>query len=165
MVTNTKLKGLYQPEFEKDSCGFGLIANIDDMPSHWLISTSIAALARLTHRGAMAADGKSGDGCGLLLKKPDSFLRSKADELGISCAEQYAVGMQFMSPHAGETEESQSITEQKVAEQGLQFAGWREVPTDPSACGEEALKSKPAIYQAYINAPDEMPLAEFERSL
>ena len=72
MSTNTKLKGLYHPSFEKDSCGFGLIANIDDKPSHWLIETSIAALARLTHRGAVAADGKSGDGCGLLIKKPDS---------------------------------------------------------------------------------------------
>ncbi|MCH8105141.1 MAG: glutamate synthase large subunit [Proteobacteria bacterium] len=165
MSTQTKLKGLYQPGFEKDSCGFGLIANIDDMPSHWLIKTSIGALGRLTHRGAVAADGKSGDGCGILLKKPDSFLRGKAAELGIICAEQYAVGTIFVSPHEGETEISQSITEQKIADQGLQFAGWREVPTDPSACGEEALKSRPAIFQAYINAPEGMTLAEFERSL
>ena len=84
MSTNTQLKGLYHPRFEKDSCGFGLIANIDDKPSHWLIKTSIEALARLTHRGAVAADGKSGDGCGLLIKKPDLFLRKKAAALGIN---------------------------------------------------------------------------------
>jgi glutamate synthase (NADPH/NADH) large chain len=162
---NTKLKGLYHPSFEKDSCGFGLIANVDDKPSHWLIKTSITALTRLTHRGAVAADGKSGDGCGLLLKKPDSFLRSKAIELGIDCADQYAVALIFISPHAGETEISQAIIEEKIADQNLVFAGWREVPTDISACGEEALKSLPGIYHAYINAPDEMSNAEFERSL
>ena len=77
---NTKLKGLYHPSFEKDSCGFGLIANIDDKPSHWLIDTSIAALSRLTHRGAVAADGKSGAGRRQSLKKRDSFLRAKAGE-------------------------------------------------------------------------------------
>ena len=67
--------GLYSPRFEHDSCGFGLIAQMDDRPSHWLVRTAIDALARLTHRGAIAADGKTGDGCGLLLKKPDGFLR------------------------------------------------------------------------------------------
>ena len=165
MSNNTKLKGLYDPGFEKDSCGFGLIANIDDKPSHWLIETSIAALARLTHRGAVAADGKSGDGCGLLLKKPDSFLRSKAEEIGITCAEEYAVAFIFISPFEGETEISQAIIEEKIKDQGLDFAGWREVPTDPSACGEEALKSRPAIFHAYINAPDDISKAEFNRSL
>jgi glutamate synthase (NADPH/NADH) large chain len=165
MSLDTQLKGLYQPSFEKDSCGFGLIANIDDKPSHWLIKTSIAALARLTHRGAVAADGKSGDGCGLLIKKPDSFLRNKAQELGITCSEEYAVAMIFLSPHAAETAVSKKIIEQKIADQGLEFAGWREVPTDASACGEEALKSQPAIYQAYINAPEHHSNAEFNRSL
>ena len=66
---------LYRPHFEQDSCGFGLMANMDDKPSHWLVQTAIDSLACLTHRGAVAADGKSGDGCGLLFKKPDSFLR------------------------------------------------------------------------------------------
>ena len=61
-MTEQTAKSLYNPEFERDSCGFGLIANMDDMPSHWVIETSIAALARLTHRGAVAADGKTGDG-------------------------------------------------------------------------------------------------------
>jgi len=165
MSNNTQLKGLYQSGFEKDSCGFGLIANIDDKPSHWLIQTSIDALTRLTHRGAVAADGKSGDGCGLLLKKPDTFLRAKAEELGIQCAEQYAVALVFISPHDGETEISKSIIEEKIAEQNLELAGWREVPVDPSACGEEALKSLPAIFHAYVNAPDSISNAEFNRSL
>src|SRR3546814_15683039 len=74
--------GLYRPEFEKDSCGFGLIVHMDDQPSHKLVQTAITALARMTHRGAVAADGKTGDGCGLLMKKPDVFLRQVAADLG-----------------------------------------------------------------------------------
>jgi glutamate synthase domain-containing protein 1 len=133
MNAKPPLTGLYQPGFEKDSCGFGLIANIDDKPSHWLVKTSIEALARLTHRGAVAADGKSGDGCGLLLKKPDDFLRAQAKALGIHCARRYAVGLVFISPFEGETEASQQVIADRIAAQGLEIAGWREVPTDPTS--------------------------------
>ncbi len=165
METVNSSTGLYQPGFEKDSCGFGLIANIDDKPSHWLVKTSIEALARLTHRGAVAADGKSGDGCGLLLKKPDSFLRARAEELGIHCARRYAVGLVFVSPFDDETAYSQQVIAEKITDQGLEVAGWREVPVDPSACGEEALKSLPAIYHVYVNAPDDLSRADFNRKL
>ena len=72
MTQRTK-KGLYDPSFDRDSCGFGLIANIDDQPSHWVVKTAIDSLKRLTHRGAVSADGKTGDGCGLLLKFPKTF--------------------------------------------------------------------------------------------
>jgi glutamate synthase (NADPH/NADH) large chain len=75
-MTKQMTKTLYDPEFERDSCGFGLIANLDDLPSHWVVETAIEALARLTHRGAVAADGKTGDGCGLLIKFPEGFLRA-----------------------------------------------------------------------------------------
>ena len=63
-MTERIINGLYDPRFEHDSCGFGLIANLDDKSSHWLVETAISALARLTHRGAVAADGKTGDGQG-----------------------------------------------------------------------------------------------------
>ena len=69
---------LYSPDFEQDSCGFGLIAQIDNQPSHTLVQNAIGSLACMTHRGAIAADGLSGDGCGLLFKKPDAFLRAVA---------------------------------------------------------------------------------------
>ena len=74
--------GLYDPSFERDSCGFGLIANLDDLPSHFVVKTAISALARLTHRGAVGTDGKTGDGCGLLIKFPESFMRAVGEELG-----------------------------------------------------------------------------------
>ena len=73
-------RGLHKDAYERDSCGFGLIASLDDQPSHWLVRTAITSLNRLTHRGAIAADGKTGDGCGLLLKKPETFLRALATE-------------------------------------------------------------------------------------
>ncbi len=165
MTRQPDQNSLYRPSFEKDSCGFGLISNIDDKPSHWLVKTSIEALARLTHRGAVAADGKSGDGCGLLLKKPDGFLRAKAAEHNIHCARRYAVGLVFVSPHEGETETSLDLIGQQIEAQGLEVAGWRELPTNDSACGEEALKSMPAIYHVYVNAPDSMSRADFNRLL
>ena len=67
-------QGLYKDAYERDSCGFGLIASLDDVASHWLVRTAMTSLNRLTHRGAIAADGKTGDGCGLLLKQPEAFL-------------------------------------------------------------------------------------------
>ena len=91
-MTERSASGLYDPAFEKDSCGFGLIANLDDMPSHWVVETAISALARLTHRGAVAADGKSGDGCGLLIKFPETFLRAVGEEAGFVLAKRFAAG-------------------------------------------------------------------------
>ena len=80
-IMSAATQGLYKDAYERDSCGFGLIANLDDQPSHWLVRTAITSLNRLTHRGAIAGDGKTGDGCGLLLKKPEGFLRAVATEL------------------------------------------------------------------------------------
>ena len=90
-----KNKGLYQPSFERDNCGFGLITQMDNKPSHWVIDTSINALSRLMHRGAVSDDGKSSDGCGLLIKKPDEFLKSIAAEHNIELGTNYAFGVVF----------------------------------------------------------------------
>ena len=79
-----RLQGLYDPSFEKENCGFGLIAQMDDQPSHWLVQTAIQSLSRMTHRGGVAADCCTGDGCGLLLKKPDAFFRAEARDLNIA---------------------------------------------------------------------------------
>src|SRR4029077_241298 len=89
--------GLYKDSYERDSCGFGLIANLDDAASHWLIRTAITSLNRLTHRGAIAADGKTGDGCGLLLKRPERFLRAVAAECGIALSTHFASGLVFLA--------------------------------------------------------------------
>src|SRR5688572_14712232 len=153
---NSPSLGLYRAAFERDSCGFGLIANIDDKPSHWLVSTAIGALHRMTHRGAIAADGKTGDGCGLLMKKPDAFLRARAAQLGLKLGVNYSVGNVFLSQDAAKRERQKAVLAEACAFHQLTLAGWRLVPTDPSACGAEALKALPHVEQAFVTAPDAM---------
>ena len=158
-------KSLYRPSFEKDNCGFGLIAQMDDKASHWLVKTAIDSLARLTHRGAVAADGKSGDGCGLLMKKPDGFLRLCAQEQGFELSNLYAVGMVFLNTDKAKAKAARSQLESECQTEGLQVLGWRTVPTDPSTCGEEALKSLPIIEQIFVNAGANMDATQFEQHL
>ena len=158
-------QGLYRPEFEKDNCGFGLIAQMDDKPSHWLVETAVKALVRLTHRGAVAADGKTGDGCGLLMKKPDAFLRAVAADNNIELAEQYAAGLVFLNTDDKLADVARQALAGALEQQGLVLAGWREVPTDNAACGEEALKSLPHIEQVFVNAPEGMDRETFQRHL
>ena len=157
--------GLYDPAFERDSCGFGLIAQMDDRASHWLVRTAVDALARLTHRGAVAADGKTGDGCGLLLKKPHGFLDALAVQQGIALAPEYAVGMLFMSQDPGLQQRARGILAEELAADGLDVAGWRAVPVDPSVCGAQALATLPHIEQIFVNAPPAMAPDLFERRL
>ncbi|WP_245732590.1 glutamate synthase large subunit [Solimonas aquatica] len=158
--------GLYRPEFEKDSCGFGLIAHMDDQPSHKLVQTAITALHRMTHRGAVAADGKTGDGCGLLMKKPDAFLRRAAAEAGVELgAGDYGVGNVFFSRDAAKRARAQTLIKESLELQGLKLAGLRAVPTDPAALGEEASRSVPVIEQVFVTGPKDLHAHAFELKL
>ena len=159
-------RGLYKEAYERDSCGFGLIASLDDSASHWLVRTAMTSLNRLTHRGAIAADGKTGDGCGLLLKKPAGFLRALAAEAGIALAERFASGLIFLSHEPAAAAAARALLGAQLEQQGLQLAGWRVVPTDASACGAEALKSLPRIEQVFVNCrSSELDEAAFNRRL
>ena len=164
-MTERQATGLYDPAFERDSCGFGLIANLDDMPSHWVVETAISALARLTHRGAVAADGRTGDGCGLLIKFPKAFIRAVGEELGFSLSERFAAGTVFLDQDEKLAAASREVITAAIKEIGLEVAGWREVPTDSSVCGEQALRTLPRIEQVYVNAKDGMPRGRFNRRL
>ncbi len=156
---------LYNPDFEQDSCGFGLIAQLDDKPSHWLVETAISSLAKLTHRGAVAADGKSGDGCGLLFRKPDGFLREVAAEANISLKAVYAAGLVFHHPSQEAGQRSLRRLKEFLEAQELEVAGFRVVPTNNDACGEAALASLPAIVQVFVNCPFGMDELGFQRRL
>ena len=138
---------------------------MDNEASHWLVKTAIESLARLTHRGAVAADGKSGDGCGLLMKKPDGFLRICAQEQGFQLGDFYAAGMVFLNTDNAKAKTARTQLENECLAEGLQVLGWRTVPTDPSTCGEEALKSLPIIEQIFVNAGAEMDATQFEQHL
>ncbi|MDJ0699560.1 MAG: glutamate synthase large subunit [Woeseiaceae bacterium] len=164
-MTERFVNSLYDPAFDRDSCGFGLIANIDDVPSHWVVKTAISALARLTHRGAVAADGKTGDGCGLLLKFPSKFLRAIGEEQGFALAERFGVGTVFLSQDAAIAGVAKDAIRVALEDIGLEVAGWREVPTDPSVCGERALRTLPRIEQVFVNAPSGMARGRFNRRL
>jgi len=164
-MTKQMTKTLYDPEFERDSCGFGLIANLDDLPSHWVVETAIEALARLTHRGAVAADGKTGDGCGLLIKFPEGFLRAVGEELGFSLNQRFAVGTVFLSQDENKADAARAVIKTAIEETGLSVVGWRDVPLDPEACGARARATLPRIEQIFVNAPDGMPRGPFNRRL
>lgn len=138
---------LYDKSLEKDNCGFGLIAHIEGEPSHKVVRTAIHALARMQHRGAILADGKTGDGCGLLLQKPDRFFRIVAEERGWRLAKNYAVGMLFLNQDPEKAAASRRIVEEELQRETLSIVGWRNVPTNEGVLGEIALSSLPRIEQ------------------
>jgi len=157
--------GLYDPRFDRDSCGFGLIANLDDQASHYVVETAIAALVRLTHRGAVAADGKTGDGCGLLIKFPEAFLRAVGVEAGLLLNERFAAGTVFLSQDEKLAGRVREEIEKGVIASDLEVAGWRKVPVCPEVCGALALASLPRIEQIFVNAPAGMQRGTFNRQL
>ena len=157
--------GLFRRSYERDSCGFGLIANLDDHPSHWLVQTAISSLNRLTHRGAIATDGKTGDGCGLLIKSPRGFLRAVAAESGILLDPLFAAGLVFLNRDEARAEQARRTLTAQLELEKLEVAGFRQVPTDPTACGSEALKTLPAILQVFVNAGGDIDEATFNRKL
>lgn len=157
--------GLYNPEYERDSCGFGLITQIDARPSAHIVDMAFSALERLAHRGAVGADGLSGDGCGLLLYRPTAWLRALADEAGIRLGEQFAAGLVFLSPEDERRDQSIAELEARLADEGLHVAGWRAVPVDASVCGAEAAARQPRIAQIFVEAPTPIDEAAFDRKL
>ncbi|MFP6785417.1 MAG: glutamate synthase large subunit [Pseudomonas sp.] len=143
--------GLYQPDEFKDNCGFGLIAHMQGEPSHTLLQTAIEALTCMTHRGGINADGKTGDGCGLLIQKPDQFLRAVAKEqFAVELPKQYAVGMVFFNQDPVKAEAARENMNREIAAAGLQIVGWRKVPIDTSVLGRLALERLPQIEQVFI---------------
>ena len=157
--------GLCRAVHEKDSCGFGLIASLDDRASHWVLQTAISSLNRLTHRGAIATDGKTGDGCGLLIKSPTGFLRAVAAELGFALAPMFAAGLVFLDRNSAKADHARKVLIEQLQREELRVAGFRALPTDPSACGSEALKTLPTIEQIFVNANGDIDEAAFNRKL
>jgi len=141
----------------KDNCGFGLLASIDNKPTHKNLEDAITSLSRMMHRGAVAADGKSGDGSGLLLSMPHSFMQKKAKEQGVVLPKQYAVAMVF-SRNNNNFEKFQ----EQCKTNDLKIIMTRDVSIDTDALGEYALNSLPNIKQVFV-APDSiMSFSRFE---
>ncbi|MFY8349747.1 glutamate synthase large subunit [Pseudoalteromonas sp. SSM20] len=156
---------LYDSKLEKDNCGFGLIAHIEGQPSHKLVRTAITGLDRMQHRGGIAADGKTGDGCGLLFQKPDSFFRAVAAENDWHLGKNYAVGMLFLSPDPVIAQQNKQIISDELEKETLTLVGWRDVPVNPASLGPIALEQLPSFQQIFISAPEGWRPKDLERRL
>jgi glutamate synthase (NADPH/NADH) large chain len=157
--------GLYNREIAKDNCGFGLIAHMAGEESHKLVRTAISSLARMSHRGGIAADGKTGDGCGLLLQKPDAFFQAIAKDNGWSLGGRYGVGMVFLSQDQEKNVTARTVIEDELNKESLTVLGWRKVPVDPTVLGELALTTMPQIEQVVFNGPFGWGRKDLERRL
>ncbi len=135
----------YENQFH-DACGMGILANLRAKPSHELLQDSIRALSRMMHRGAIAADGKTGDGCGILCAIPDAFMRQIAKDNGVSLPENFAVATLFLST----PEAQQEIFREYCARNDLTVVLFRDVPLNTDALGEYALTRLPKVIQAFV---------------
>ena len=152
-MSGTPPKTVYLPQTEWDSCGFGMIAHMDGEAHHRLVETAVLSLGRMLHRGAIAADFKSGDGCGLLMSMPRDFMRAVAGDEGIQLPEQFAVGVAFLSHDDDRADAGRAELEKQLAAAGLKLEGWRRVPIKPEVCGEQALATLPHIEQVFVSDP------------
>jgi len=158
-------QGLYDPNDERDACGFGMVAQLDDQPSRSLVDTAIAALSRMTHRGGVAADGLTGDGCGLLIRKPEPFLRALAREAGIEVGARFAAGLVFLPHDADLAAQCRAELEQQLVKAGAAPKGWRTPPTDARVCGQLAKDTLPVIEQLFVEAGEAQDDAAFTLAL
>ncbi|WP_422929785.1 glutamate synthase large subunit [Singulisphaera sp. PoT] len=166
-----KAQGLYDPQFEHDSCGVGFVVDLKGRKSHRLVHDGLTALRNLNHRGACGCEDNTGDGAGILIQIPHEFMAARCkDELGIDLPafEQYGVGALFASPDAEQQAYGKAIFEKIVAEEGLEFLGWRKLKTDNSLLGNGAKSVEPAMYHAYVGRGKALAGADadrFERKL
>ncbi|OFC71232.1 glutamate synthase large subunit [Alteromonas confluentis] len=156
---------LYNPNDSRDNCGFGLIAHTHGEASHELVTTAIQGLDRMQHRGGIAADGVTGDGCGLLLQKPDAFFQAIADENGWKLSKKYAVGMIFLSQDDELAQAAREVLNEELEKETLTVVGWRKVPVNHDILGELALTGVPQIEQVFVNAPAGWRKRDVERRL
>ena len=160
--------GLYRPEYEHDACGVGFVADIQGRRSHAVLDHALTAVVNMAHRGAASADGKTGDGAGVLTQIPRKFFVRELASLGLEAPaeDDLAVGMIFLPREPQDVLQACiQIIEEAIAGEGLTLLGWRQAPTDPSVLGERALAAMPDIRQVLIARPERVSAEEFPRAL
>jgi glutamate synthase (NADPH/NADH) large chain len=160
--------GLYSPADEHDACGVGLIAAMDGVPSRAIVEKGIEGLARLWHRGAVDADGKTGDGAGIHLQLPQAFFRAHIAAIGkqLDAATPLAIGMIFLpKKNFAAQEQCRAIVETEVLRLGYRIYGWRQVPVASEVIGDIANESRPEIEQIIIAGDAQKDPAQCEREL
>ena len=153
-------RGLYDPRFEHDACGVGMVADLHGRKSHDIVDQALRVLENLAHRGASGAEANTGDGAGILIQIPDAFLRA---ELGIELPDPgcYATGLVFLDRDAGMADESRRQIERIAEDEGFEVLTWRTVPVDSSGLGTSALEAEPLIEQIVV-APVERGISGLE---
>ena len=158
-------QGLYDPRNEHDSCGVGCGADIKGRKSRDIVEQGLTILERLTHRGAVGADPKAGDGAGLLMQIPDAFFRAEVD-FALPPVGEYAVGMVFLPQDGASRTAIKSVLDRFITEEGQEVLGWRKVPVDNRDLGASVRPSEPAIRQVFVRRGAACPDQDaFERKL
>lgn len=143
-----------------DACGVGFVARLGSTGSREVVERALEALCRLGHRGGVDADGRSGDGAGVLTAIPDNFFRTCARDAGIDLPPVFALGMLFVP--GGQACHAQKVIQRLAEGRGLHFLGWREVPTDPSIVGPQALRTLPGVQQCFLTSKQDRARFEFD---
>lgn len=160
--------GLYDPRFEHDNCGIGAVVNIKGVKSHETVANALKIVENLEHRAGKDAEGKTGDGVGILLQISHKFFSKVCNPLGISLGEErdYGVGMFFFPQDELKRNQAKNIFEVIVKKEGMKFLGWREVPVYPETLGNKARDCMPCIMQAFIKRPKKIAQGiDFDRRL
>ena len=160
--------GMYNPRFEHDNCGIGAIVNIKGIKSHKTVANALKIVENLEHRAGKDAEGKTGDGVGILLQISHKFFSKAVEPSGIFLRSErdYGVGMFFFPQDELKRNQAKKMFEIIVEKEGLEFLGWREVPTAPQVLGSKALECMPYIMQAFIQKPKDVNYGlDFDRKL
>lgn len=144
-----KEQGLYLPEFEHDNCGAGFICNLNGIKSNDIIHKALDILIKLEHRGAVSADGRTGDGAGILFDIPHDFFKKVCD-FEIPEPREYGVGMVFMTKSENQTVFCKTTFEEYIRNQNLEILGWRDVPVDVTNLGQIAAEKEPTVKQVFV---------------
>ena len=161
-------KGLYRPRFEHDNCGIGAVVNIKGDRSREVVENALRIVEKLEHRAGKDAEGKTGDGVGILVQMPYDFFIAEAKKSGLDIGGEgdFGVGMFFFPRNELKRNQAKKLFEIILAKKGMEFIGWREVPSTPSVLGQKALDSMPFIMQGFVKRPADCAKGlEFDRRL
>ena len=161
-------QGLYSPRFEHDNCGIGAVVNIKGQRSREVVENALTIVEKLEHRAGKDAQGKTGDGVGILVQIPYDFFRAETAKLGFNIGSEgdFGVGMFFFPQNELKRNQAKKLFEIILNKNGMELLGWREVPSVPSVLGEKALESMPHIVQGFVKRPaDCAKVLEFDRRL
>lgn len=161
-------QGMYDPRFEHDNCGIGAVVNIKGAKSHATVENALKIVENLKHRAGKDAEGKTGDGVGILLQISHKFFSKAVKSLGIELGEErdYGIGMFFFPQDELARNQAKKMFEVIVDKEGMEFLGWREVPTDPTKLGKKAVDCMPCIMQAFVKRPKGVAKGlDFDRKL